>query len=178
MLALNRAIVNTYLQQESPSSQDLLPSSFLYDDWGAQKAPFFSEEVAYELFVPYMKQITDHIHSKGRIATLHSCGHNEDRIQCYIDGGFDQWQPQTMNDIHRLYENYGDQIVFSVWPDEFDFENSTEEEQREVARRFVETYTQPGKPVLFNEGPMRGRITQAFTDEVYRHSRKIYAGRG
>ena len=44
-------------------------------------------EVAYELFVPYMKQLTDHIHSKGRVATLHSCGHNEERVQCYIDGG-------------------------------------------------------------------------------------------
>jgi len=66
----------------------------VHDDWGAQKAPFFSQETAYELFVPYMKQLTDHIHSKGRIATLHSCGHNEDRVQCYIDGGFDQWAPR------------------------------------------------------------------------------------
>lgn len=30
----------------------------IHDDWGAQKGPFFSQEVAYELFVPYMKQLT------------------------------------------------------------------------------------------------------------------------
>ena len=34
----------------------------VHDDWGAQKAPFFSMDVAYELFVPFMKQLTDHIH--------------------------------------------------------------------------------------------------------------------
>lgn len=150
----------------------------VHDDWGAQKAPFFSQEVAYELFVPYMKQLTDHIHSKGRIATLHSCGHNEDRIQCFIDGGFDQWAPQTMNNIHKLYEDYGDKIVFTVWPDTIDFANTTEEEQRIAARKFVEEYTQPGKPVLFSEGPMRGQATDAFLEEVYIHSRKIYAERG
>ena len=150
----------------------------IHDDWGAQKAPFFSMEVAYELFVPYMKQLTDHIHSKGRVATLHSCGHNEERVQCYIDGGFDQWQPQTMNNIHKLYEEYGDKMVFIVWPDEFDFENTTEEEQRAAARAFVEAYTQPGKPVLYNEGNMRGKVTDAFKEEVYIHSRKIYAERG
>ena len=149
----------------------------IHDDWGAQKAPFFSEQVAYELFVPYMKQLTDHIHSKGRIATLHSCGHNEDRVQCYIDGGFDHWAPQTMNDIHKLYAEYGDKIVFAVWPDEFDFEHTTEAEQRAFARKFVEEYTQPGKPVTLSVDGIR-KTNRVFVEEVYAHSRKIYAERG
>lgn len=149
----------------------------VHDDWGAQKAPFFSQQVAYELFVPYMKQITDHIHSKGRIATLHSCGHTEDRIQCYIDGGFDQWGPQLMNNIHELYEKYGDKIVFAVWPDKFDYANATEEEQRAFARKFVEEYTQPGKPVVLGLAAHRD-TSPIFLEEVYKHSRKIYAERG
>lgn len=154
-----------------------LTSFNVHDDWGAQKAPFFSEAVAYELFVPYMKQLTDHIHSKGRIATLHSCGHNEDRVQCYIDGGFDQWAPQSMNDIHKLYDQYGDKIVLAVWHDPFDFANSTEEEQRAHARKFVEDYTQPGKPVTIAINTVR-QATAAFMEEVYIHSRKIYFERG
>ena len=89
----------------------------IHDDWGAQKAPFFSMDVAYELFVPFMKQITDHIHSKGRRTLLHSCGHTADRIQCYIDGGFDLWQPQAMNDIGYLYDTYGDKIILAVFPE-------------------------------------------------------------
>jgi hypothetical protein len=67
-----------------------------------------------------MKQLTGHIHSKGRYATLHSCGHVDTRVQCFIDGGFDSWDPQVMNDIHMLYEKYGDKIVLGVYPDKFD----------------------------------------------------------
>ena len=149
----------------------------VHDDWGAQKAPFFSEQVAYELFVPYMKQLTDHIHSKGRIATLHSCGHTEDRVQCYIDGGFDQWSPQTMNNIHELYAKYGDKMVFGVWPDKFDYANTTEEEQRAFARRFVDEYSQPGKPITLGLAALR-ETNATFLEEVYKYSRQVYAERG
>ena len=31
----------------------------VHDDWGAQKAPFFSMDVSYELFVPYMNICMD-----------------------------------------------------------------------------------------------------------------------
>ena len=145
----------------------------VHDDWGSQAAPFFSEEVAYELFVPYMKQLTDHIHSRGRKATLHSCGHNEDRVQCYIDGGFDMWAPQTMNNIKKLYDEYGDKIILGVWPDPFDPETTTEDEQRRFAREFVDYYCQPGKPaVLSHYGSWA--MTPAFSEEMYEYSRKKY----
>lgn len=145
----------------------------IHDDWGAQKAPFFSMDTAYELFVPCMKRITDHIHSKGRHTMLHSCGHNEERVQCYIDGGFDLWQPQAMNDIAGIYEKYGDKIIISVFPEEKDLAQRTEEEQRAAARRFVDQYCKPGKPAVMSiETTMRG--TPAFFDEVYEYSRKVY----
>ncbi len=146
----------------------------IHDDWGSQAAPFFSQDVAYELFVPFMKKLTDHIHSWGRKATLHSCGHNEDRIQCFIDGGFDMWAPQTMNNIKQLYDNYGDQIIFAVWPDKFDPETTSEEEQRQIARKFVDDYSVPGKPaVLSHYGSFA--MTPAFSDEMYEYSRRKYA---
>jgi len=145
----------------------------IHDDWGAQKAPFFSMDVAYELFVPYMKQITDHIHSKGRRTLLHSCGHNEDRIQCYIDGGFDLWSPQPMNDIEALYDNYGDKIMLCVFQPETDLAERSVQEQREAARRFVDRFCQPGKPSLMSIGSYRSS-TPAFLDEVYEYSRKKY----
>ena len=129
---------------------------------------FFSED--------YRKQLTDHIHSKGRVATLHSCGHNADRIQCFIDGGFDQWAPQPMNDIKKLYREYGDKIVLAVWPDPIDWANTTEEEQRAHARKFVEEFNQPGKPSTLGFGDRQ--MTPAFLEEVYIHSRKLFAERG
>ena len=145
----------------------------IHDDWGAQKAPFFSEEVAYEYFVPFMRQLTGHIHARGRYATLHSCGHVDSRVQCFIDGGFDEWDPQLMNDIHALYERWGDKIVLGVWPDQFDPEKTSLEEQRERAREFVKMYTQEGKPAIFGH---YGRFaqTEAFTEEVYKASRQRY----
>lgn len=145
----------------------------IHDDWGAQKAPFFSEEVARKFFVPMMKKITDHIHSKGRFVSLHSCGHNEERIQCYIDGGFDYWEPQPMNDCKSLYENYGDKIILGVWPDRNDIGELSEEEQRAEARKFADTYCKPGKPaVLGIEGSRR--VTTAFIEELYTYSRLLY----
>ena len=145
----------------------------IHDDWGAQRSPFFSDETAYELFVPFIKQFTDHVHAWGRKATLHSCGHVEDRVECFIDGGFDMWEPQTMNDIKALYEKYGDRIVFGVWPDPFDPAVLTEEEQRAKAREFVDFYSQPGKPVVISFYGVWS-MTPAFSDELYRYSRQKY----
>ena len=154
-------------------TRPMLDGFNIHDDWGAQKAPFFSEEIAYEYFVPFMRQLTGHIHARGRYATLHSCGHVDSRVQCFIDGGFDEWDPQLMNDIHALYERWGDKIVLGVWPDQFDPEKTSLEEQRERAREFVKMYTQEGKPAIFGH---YGRFaqTEAFTEEVYKASRQRY----
>ena len=145
----------------------------VHDDWGAQKAPFFSMDVAYELFVPFMKQLTDRIHGWGRHTMLHSCGHNEERVQCYIDGGFDLWAPQTMNDVGALYDNYGDRIILCVFPEETDLAARSEEEQRAAARRFVDRFCRPGKVAVMGREVAR-RGTPAFLDEVYVYSRAHY----
>ncbi len=145
----------------------------VHDDWGSQRSPFFSRDVAEELFVPYMKQLTDHIHSWGRIATLHSCGHNEERVECYIEGGFDMWAPQTMNNVKDLYDRYGDKMVFAVWPETFDPAATSEEEQRERARKFFDDYSQPGKPAVLSH-TASWAMTPAFSSELYEYSRKKY----
>jgi hypothetical protein len=145
----------------------------VHDDWAAQKAPFFSEDVAYELFVPYMRALTDHIHSRGRYATLHSCGHGEDRVRCFIDAGFDGWDPQVMNDTHRLYGEVGDEIIISVVPDTYDPASTPEEEQRARARAYFDNFCKPGKPsmISFYGQPA---LTPAFSEELYSYSRNGY----
>ena len=140
----------------------------VHDDWGSQKAPFFSQEAAMEMIVPFMKQMTDHIKSKGLIADLHSCGHNETRIEAYIEGGWQSWTPQPMNDSEKLFQEYGDQIIISVnltLPPDL-----TEEEQREAARRFVETHCVAGKKVRVS----MNTIPAAFEEELYKQSRLAY----
>jgi hypothetical protein len=142
----------------------------VHDDWGAQKDAFFSEATAREFFLPYMKELTNHIHSKGRIATLHSCGHVENRIQVFIEGGWDEWDPQTMNNTAKLYEDYGEKIVIGVYPDAIDPE-APEDVIRQKAREFVDRFANPGKPVMAS-GFM---LPDAFNEEVYIASRKKYA---
>jgi hypothetical protein len=144
----------------------------IHDDWAAQRAPFFSMEVA-RMIVPYMKELNDHIHAKGRYVTLHSCGHGEARVQCFIDAGFDAWDPQIMNDTARLWEYFGDKICISVVPEPFDPETTSDEKQRRRGREYAERFSMPGRSAQLGHyaGPM---LTPAFTDEVYAQSRKIF----
>jgi hypothetical protein len=141
----------------------------VHDDWGSQQNAFFSEEVARELFLPHMKRIVNHIHSKGRLATLHSCGHVDNRIHLFVEAGWDAWEPQTMNDTKRLYDEWGDQIVVTVHPDPMT-PDTPEDVQRQKAREFVDYYANPGKPVMYAGFLM----PQTFNDEVYACSRKRF----
>jgi hypothetical protein len=144
----------------------------IHDDWGSQKAPFFSESVARRFFLPFMKEITNHVHGKGRYVTLHSCGHNADRIELFIEAGFDEWQPQPMNDTQGLYEKYGDKIILSVYPDPIK-PDATDEDYRQAARDHVDRFCQPGKPSLVGFSALN--TNPAFAEEIYIYSRKHYA---
>ena len=140
----------------------------VHDDWGSQKSPFFSQEAAMEMIVPFMKQLTDHIKSKGFIADMHSCGHNISRIEAYIAGGWESWTPQPMNDTEKLFQEYGDKIIISVnltLPP-----NLNEVEQADAAKRFVETHCVPGKKLKVTTDP--GLV--AFEKELYKQSRLAY----
>jgi hypothetical protein len=115
----------------------------------------------------------DHMHSKGRFVTLHSCGHTETRVDAYIAAGFDSWDPQIMNDTQRLYEEVGDKIIIGVVPDPFDPEKTSEDEQRARARAYVDRFCKPGKcAIISNYGAPA--LTPAFSEELYVYSRKKF----
>ncbi|MDO5410555.1 MAG: methyltransferase [Lachnospiraceae bacterium] len=149
----------------------------IHDDWGSQMAPFFSEEVAREIFLPEMKRFVEHVHSKGKFCDMHSCGHIEDRCNIFVEAGFDSWTPMAMNDTPKLYEEYGDKITIGVVHDKpFDPETATEEEQRASARDFVEKFTKPGKFATYSGFYNRpGMLTPAFREELYKASRERYS---
>jgi hypothetical protein len=142
----------------------------VHDDWGSQMAPFLSPAVTRELLVPAMRRLTDHIHSRGAIADLHSCGHIEQQVPNMIAAGWDSWSGMPMNDTQGLYEKYGDKIVLGVVPDQFDPMSATEEEQRAAARQFAAKFCNPEKPCLVN---MYGAavLTPAYREELYKESR-------
>lgn len=145
----------------------------IHDDWAAQKETFFSPDTAREMIVPYMRRVTDFIHSKGRYCEIHSCGQNLKQVPNFIEAGWDSWNPQGINDTHKIYELYGDKLLIAVIPDGFDPQTATEEEQRQAARVFAEKFCNPEKPSLlsFSAAPL---LTPAFREELYIQSRINY----
>ncbi|MFC1839265.1 uroporphyrinogen decarboxylase family protein [Thermodesulfobacteriota bacterium] len=146
----------------------------IHDDWGSQRAPFFSPATAREMVVPAMKRVTACIHDRELVADLHSCGHLEMQVPQIIEAGWDSWGPQTMNDSHMLYEKYGDKLVIGINPEPLP-ESATEDEQRAAAADFVEKYCHPDKPALLNFYAMAMQ-TPAFRKELYRLSRIKFGG--
>lgn len=110
-----------------------------HDDWGSQRAPFFSPATCREMIVPYLKRLADFCHSKGLWFEQHSCGKNEMLVPCMIEAGVDIWMPQDMNDVDMLREKYGDKIMFGVYPPANTPDMSDEEIDR-IAKEFAEKY--------------------------------------
>ena len=163
---------------------------FFHDDWGSQKETFFSPAVVEEMIVPYMKRITDYLHSRGVWCELHSCGNNYKQIPNMIKAGWDMWAPQLMNDCYKIYDDYGDQIIIATYPmnipEEIQnlrseqergeaFAKLPEEEQRRIAREYVHRVNKIGKPSSYSFYASHW-LTPAVREELYVESRKIFSG--
>ena len=83
------------------------------DDWGSQRAEFFSVETAKEMLVPYVKEVGDLVHALGMRFDLHCCGFVEHFVPLFIEEGFDSWGGQKLNDKAKLKRMYGDKMVFT-----------------------------------------------------------------
>lgn len=111
---------------------------YFHDDWGAQRAPFFSLATCREMLVPYLKRIVDYCHELGVFFEFHCCGKSELLVPAMIEAGVDVWAGQTMNDKKALHEQYGESIVLGV---DIDFpENPTDEQAAEAVAAFLKTY--------------------------------------
>jgi hypothetical protein len=145
----------------------------IHDDWGSQKETFFAPSVVEEMIVPYMKRVTDFIHSKGRFCELHSCGQILKQVPNIIKAGWDCWAGQPMNDFKKIYELYGDKLVLAVDPEPFDKNTVSEAEQRALARKYANAFCNPDKPTYMGIASVLV-LTPAFREELYRQSRINY----
>ncbi len=173
VLELYDAITDVYIKiMENFLKYVNVEAVCVHDDWGSQRAPFFSCDTAIEMMIPAMKKFTDFCHEKGMICEIHSCGMNEMLVPAYIAGGWDMWSPQPMNDTKKLFELYGDKIVIGVNDIPVVAPDATEEEQRAAAKEFVETYCIPGKVCTLGFGM---NVTPIMREEIYKLSRIAYA---
>ncbi len=145
-----------------------------HDDWGTQRAGFFSNDMFDEQLMPATKRFTDFVKGQGKFLELHSCGRNMQYLPEMIEMGFDMWTPQAnANDIEWMYENYNKQISFAfplVIP-----RDAEEKEIRRTVREFVDHFGGNGRMMAFIQSdytkPMQGQIAQ---DELYHYSLEYY----
>lgn len=143
----------------------------LHDDWGSQRAPFFSLDVAREIFVPIYKKFTDRVKSYGMVVELHSCGKNDLLVPAYIESGFQTWNGMYMNDKRNLFEQYGDKFIFGVDPPDISNDmNASREDLHAAAKEFCEFYIRDGKCHVVGNCMRRNPI---FIEEVYKISREM-----
>lgn len=139
-----------------------------HDDWGSQRAPFFSVETATEMIAPAIRKISDWCHAHDMIFQLHSCGKNELVVPAMIAAGVDIWWGQTMNDKDMLYEKYGDKLMLGMDAPMLP-EDASQEEIDAAAKEFVAKYTKhPVMAVAFGS---------KMAEAIYRESRIALCGR-
>jgi len=138
------------------------------DDWGSQRAPFFSNDTAKEMLVPYVKESVQCIHDLGCFADLHCCGMVEPLVPFFIEEGFDSWGGQPLNDKPKLKKMYdGQGMVFTheitLAPD------ASDEDVDNAVAKFMEDFGYDNRG-LFGSRDQSGRVRR----KLYEASRKNY----
>ena len=138
------------------------------DDWGSQRAEFFSVDTAREMLLPYVKELVDHVHGLGMYFDLHCCGFVENFVPIFIDAGYDSWGGQPLNDKWKLKQMYGDKMLFTGHIQIS--KDASEEEQDRVIKEFFETMGADNRCFV----DVGFEIPDGFKNKVYEASRRNY----
>ena len=148
-----------------------------HDDWGTQRASFFSPQMFEEQILPFEKQIVDYVKSQGRFLELHSCGNNMVLVPLMIKMGIDMWAPQpSANDFDYLFNNYNEEISFAFGvPLTADM---NEEEVKQACRNFVDKFGPNGRVMAWvRRGSCKPEYMDIANQEIVRYSMEYYAKR-
>lgn len=147
-----------------------------HDDWGTQRAPFFSNEMFAAQLLPETKRFFDFVKGTGRFIELHSCGKNVDLVPLMLEMGVDMWTPQAgINDPDYLYSHYGKEMSFAFSIPGLSEPGLNEEGVRRRVRDFVDTYGETGRVMasIRVKPDMKERAAWA-RDELYNYSFEYY----
>lgn len=147
-----------------------------HDDWGTQRAGFFSNDMFREQIMPATKRFVDYVKSQGKYFELHSCGKNEQYVPMMIEMGIDMWKPQVpVNDVDFLVSNYGKQMSFAFPIPGIDEPGLNEQDVRRLVRDFVDTYGENGRVVAAPRfSPQHADRADWARDELYHYSLEYY----
>jgi len=144
----------------------------IHDDWGSQRAPFFSLSTAQNMLVPHIRKVTDYAHKKGILYDMHCCGQVEDLLPAMIEAGVDVWTGQENNDKRKLFHKHGKEILIGVETPEISHK-TTDREMKETAELFAEEFIQPGAVAMIGFGsPI---YQEHFHEYLYEFARKKLA---
>ena len=89
----------------------------IHDDWGAQRAPFFSRATLQNTILPHFTRFNKRAHELNVFTIHHCCGCSGPFIEDMIACGSDMWQVQgnANPNLLELMEKYGDQILFDPY---------------------------------------------------------------
>ena len=135
------------------------------DDWGSQRAEFFSRETAAEMLVPYVKESVQCAHDLGMYVDLHCCGFVEGFVPFFIEEGFDTWGGQPLNDKPKLKKTYPNSLVFTHQIDERP--DASDEEIDAAVAKFMEEFG-------YDNRGFYGGFDPRYRRKVYEASRKNY----
>lgn len=137
-----------------------------HDDWGAQRSPFFSEQVCREMLLPYLKRVVESAHSRNIFLNFHCCGRVEEFVPLMIEAGADAWDGQPLNDIWGLYAKYGDRLTMTL--NEKVLDVSKEEAERWVDN--IIAHLEKGKQLIVS----RRCMNETAREIMYVKSREFY----
>lgn len=124
------------------------------DDICSSEGLFFSREL-YDTFIkPFEKRFADAIKSYGLVLQHHVCGKCEAIIPDIIGYGTDviETMQPGMNDIVRMKQLYGDQVIFDGGWDSYGPHNNAdadEEMVRAAVRKIVDEYAYDGSFIIY-----------------------------
>ena len=135
------------------------------DDWGSQRAEFFSRETAAEMLVPYVKESVACAHELGMYVDPHCCGFVEGFVPFFIEEGFDTWGGQPLNDKPKLKKQYPNSLVFTHQIDERP--DASDEEIDAAVAKFMEEFG-------YDNRGFYGGFDPRYRRKVYEASRRNY----
>jgi hypothetical protein len=164
---LYMALVDKYVEY----FPGLIDSICLHDDWGAQRAPFFSAATVREMLMDEPKRLVKYIKSKGLLAESHCCGSIDSLIDLQVEIGYDRIEVQPMVNKDSFYERFGKTAMLTYSPDDIPGSpQPTPEQSRQAARQFVDKYFNKGTKCILEV--YYTALTTEFLEELYIYSRQ------
>lgn len=88
---------------------------FVFDDHGYRNATLFSPQMYRRLLMPHHQRLCRWAHQHNWPVILHSCGCVRQRVEDFIEAGFDCLQPLEVKagmDLIELKQRYGQRLAF------------------------------------------------------------------